>query len=71
MKKIIKKCGSKSEAEKLKNKAVKMGFNAVCYLLKGKNVCMISSADDIPEQIANDFLSGSKNRAKQGLLSAK
>lgn len=63
MKKIIKRCVTKAEADKLREKAKKMGFNAVSFQRSGKYACMISSAEEIPEEIANAFLGGCRNMA--------
>lgn len=64
MKKIIKRCVTKAEADKLKDKAVKMGFRASTFQRAGKYACMISSEEDIPEEIAKAFLGGCRNMAK-------
>ena len=64
MKKIIKRCITKAEADKLKENAIKMGFNAVSFQRCGKFACMISSSEDIPEDIAKAFLGGCRNMAK-------
>lgn len=64
MRKIIKRCVTKAEADKLKEKAKRMGFNAVSFQRSGKYACMISSDKDIPEDIAKAFLGGCRNMAK-------
>ena len=64
MKKIIKRCITKAEADKLKDKAISMGFRASSFLRCGKYACMISSDQEIPEEIAKAFLGGCKNMAK-------
>ena len=64
MKKIIKRCATKAEADKLKEKAIQMGFKAVSFQRSGKYACMISSSEEIPEEIANAFLGGCRNMAK-------
>lgn len=64
MKKIIKRCVTKAEADKLKEKAVSMGFRASAFQRSGKYACMISSENDIPEEIVKAFLGGCKNMAK-------
>lgn len=64
MKKIIKRCVTKADADKLKDKAVKMGFRASTFQRAGKYACMISSEEDIPEEIAKAFLGGCRNMAK-------
>lgn len=64
MKKIIKRCVTKAEADKLREKAKKMGFNAVSFQRSGKYACMISSAEDIPEDVARAFLGGCRNMVK-------
>jgi hypothetical protein len=65
MKKLIKRCVTKELADKMKNKAISMGFKAVTYKRCGKYACMISSEDDIPEQVANAFLGGCENMANR------
>lgn len=64
MKKIIIRCVTKAEANALKDKAIKMGYNAVSYNRSGKFACMISSAQEIPEEIAKAFLGDRRNMAK-------
>ena len=64
MKKIIKRCVTKAEADKLREKAKKMGFNAVSFQRSGKYACMISSSEEIPEDVAKAFLGGCRNMAK-------
>ena len=64
MKKIIKRCVTKAEADKLKEKAIKMGFNASSFQGSGKYACMISSSEEIPEDVAKAFLGGCRNMAK-------
>lgn len=64
MKKIIKRCVTKAEADKLKDKAISMGFRASSFLRSGKYACMISSAEEIPEDVARAFLGGCRNMAK-------
>lgn len=64
MKKIIKRCVTKAEADKLKEKAIKMGFRASSFQRSGKYACMISSSDEIPEEIAKEFLGNCRNMAK-------
>lgn len=64
MKKIIKRCVTKAEADKLKEKAIKMGFNASSFLRCGKYACMISSSEEIPDDVAKAFLGGCRNMAK-------
>ena len=56
MKKIIKRCVTKAEADKLKDKAISMGFRASSFQRSGKYACMISSDQEIPEEIAKAFL---------------
>ena len=64
MKKIIKRCITKAEADKLKDKAIKMGFRASSFLRAGKYACMISSDQEIPEEVAKAFLGNCRNMAK-------
>jgi hypothetical protein len=64
MKKIIKRCLSKAEADKLRDKAISMGFRASSFFRCGKYACMISSDQEIPEEIAKTFLGGCRNMAK-------
>lgn len=64
MKKIIKRCVSKAEANKLKDKAIQMGFRASAFNRCGKFACMISSDQEIPEEIAKAFLGNCRNMAK-------
>ena len=64
MKKIIKRCTFKADADKLRDKAISMGFRASSFQRCGKYACMISSDQDIPEEIAKAFLGGCRNMAK-------
>lgn len=64
MKKIIKRCVTKVEADKLKAKAISMGFQASSFQRCGKYACMIASETDIPEDVAQAFLGGCRNMAK-------
>ena len=64
MKKIIKRCVTKAEADKLKDKAIKMGFRASSFLRSGKYACMISSDQEISEEIVKAFLGNCRNMAK-------
>lgn len=64
MKKIIKRCVTKAEADKLKDKAISMGFRASSFQRSGKYACMISSDQEIPEDVAKAFLGGCRNMAK-------
>lgn len=64
MKKIIKRCVTKAEADKLKEKAIKMGFRVSTFQRSGKYACMISSAEEISEDVARAFLGGCRNMAK-------
>jgi hypothetical protein len=64
MKKIIKRCVTKAEADKLKDKAIKMGFRASSFQRSGKYACMISSDQEIPEEIVKAFLGNCRNMAK-------
>ncbi|MBQ5593136.1 MAG: hypothetical protein IIW66_02315 [Bacteroidales bacterium] len=68
MRKIIKRCVTKADANALKDKAIKMGFKASTFMKNGKYACMISSDKDIPEEIAKGFLGNCRNMAKQALL---
>lgn len=67
MKKIIKRCLTKADAERVRDKAVKMGYRASIFMRCGKPTCMISSPDDIPEDIARSFLGAGRNLAKSAL----
>ncbi len=64
MKKIIKRCITKAEADKLRDKAISMGFRASSFLRCGKYACMISSDQEIPEDVTKAFLGGCRNMAK-------
>lgn len=64
MKKIIKRCTLKAEADKLRDKAISMGFRASSFQRCGKYAYMISSDQEIPEEIAKAFLGGCRNMAK-------
>lgn len=64
MKKIIKRCVTKAEANALRDKAIGMGFRASTFCKSGKYACMISSSEEIPEEIARDFLGRCRNMAK-------
>lgn len=64
MKKIIKRCITKAEADKLKDKAISMGFRTTSFQRSGKYACMISSEQEIPEGVVKAFLGGCKNMVK-------
>lgn len=64
MKKLVIRCITKTEANEIKDKAIKKGFNATSFCRNGKYACMISSAEDIPEEVAKAFLGGRRNMAK-------
>ena len=64
MKKIIKRCITKADANALRDKAIKMGFRATTFCRSGKYACMISSDQEIPEDVAKDFLGCCRNMAK-------
>ena len=64
MKKIIKRCVTKAEANRLKDEAIRQGFKATTFSRSGKYACMISSENDIPEDVEKAFLGNCKNMAK-------
>lgn len=64
MKKIVRRFKTKAEANKYKEKVLKMGYSAVTYQRCSKYACMVSSTEDFPEQIYNSLLGGQINHAE-------
>lgn len=64
MKKIIKRCVTKADANRLKDEAIRQGYKAVTFQRSGKYACMISSDNEIPDDVAKAFLGNCKNMAK-------